>query len=77
MNKSQSNFLSYCLVMFAMGGVGMGGMVQVKHSVQECVLVGSVNAEQARALHARLEVSTGHLIYYFKILILVRKTKKK
>ena len=47
--------------MFAMGGVGMGGMIQVKHSVQECVLVGSVNAEQARALHARLEVSTGHL----------------
>lgn len=38
-----------------MGGVGLGGMVQVKHSVQECVLVGSVNAEQARALHARLE----------------------
>ena len=42
----------------------MGGMVQVKHSVQECVLVGSVNAEQARALHARLEVSTQPIVSF-------------
>ena len=42
--------------MFGMTAGGMGGMGQAKHSIQECVLVGSANAEQARALHSRLEV---------------------
>ena len=42
--------------MFGMTAGGMGGMGQTKHSIQECVLVGSANAEQARALHSRLEV---------------------
>jgi len=41
--------------MFGMTAGGMGGMGQTKHSIQECVLVGSANAEQARALHSRLE----------------------